>query len=124
MMMPLDLCMSHNVTCLVCADARELPGQCAPFGYFDPLGLAAETTPEQVKRYREAELTHGRVCMLAALGFLVGEAVQDKTLFYNWDGNINGIVTLCCALRVAAVDVLIDGFVWLLCSSNRRHDTT
>lgn len=44
----------------------------------------------QVKRYREAELTHGRVSMLAAVGVLVGEAVQDKTLFYNWDGQIKG----------------------------------
>ena len=42
------------------------------------------TTPEQMKRYREAELTHGRVCMLAAVGILVGEQVQDKSLFYNW----------------------------------------
>lgn len=70
--------------------ARTLNGITAPTGYFDPLGLAAKTTPKQVKRYREAELTHGRVCMLAALGFLVGEQVQDKTLFYNWDGGIQG----------------------------------
>ena len=54
-----------------------------------------------MKRYREAELTHGRVCMLAALGFLVGEAVQNKTLFWNWDGNIKGAPILfstspCC----------------------------
>lgn len=65
-------------------------GISAPFGYFDPLGLAGGTTPEQVKRYREAELTHGRVSMLAALGFLVGEAVEDNNLFYNWDGGISG----------------------------------
>ena len=52
----------------------------------------------QVKRYREAELTHGRVCMLAAIGFLVGEAVQDKTLFYNWDGNITGSLPLLRSL--------------------------
>jgi light-harvesting complex I chlorophyll a/b binding protein 1 len=28
--------------------------------------------------------------MLAALGFIAGEAVEDKTLFYNWDGGISG----------------------------------
>jgi len=70
--------------------AKTLNGITAPTGFFDPLSLSANTSPEQVKRYREAELTHGRVCMLAAIGFLVGEAVQDKTLFYNWDGNITG----------------------------------
>jgi Chlorophyll A-B binding protein len=57
-----------------------------------------ERTWLQVKRYREAELTHGRVCMLAALGFLFGEAVQDKTIFYNWDGNIRSAREHRCAL--------------------------
>lgn len=60
---------------------------------------------EQVKRYREAELTHGRVCMLAALGFLVGEAVQDKTLFWNWDGNIQGACLSLHARSRAAVSL-------------------
>ena len=41
-----------------------------------------------LKRYREAELTHGRVAMLATLGFLVGEAVESKTVLFN--GEISG----------------------------------
>jgi len=52
-----------------------LPGNIAPAGNFDPanlLGLEA-ATKEQVYRWREAELTHGRVGMLAATGFLVQE---------------------------------------------------
>ena len=56
----------------------------------------------QVKRYREAELTHGRVCMLAALGFLAGEQAQGKRLFFNWDDKIGGTLLLrtflCCSL--------------------------
>ena len=39
-------------------------------------------------RYREAELTHGRVAMLATVGFLVGEAVESKTVLFN--GEISG----------------------------------
>lgn len=70
--------------------ARTLNGIAGPFGYFDPLSMAAQTTPEEVKRYREAELTHGRVSMLAALGFLAGEAVENIPLFMNWEGNISG----------------------------------
>eukprot|EP00892_Ulva_mutabilis_P008245 jgi/Ulvmu1/5793/UM025_0047.1 len=70
--------------------AKSLNGITGPFGYFDPLSLAAQTTPEQVKRYREAELTHGRVSMLAAVGFLAGEAVEKIPLFMNWEGNIDG----------------------------------
>merc|ERR1719215_163891 len=36
-----------------------------------------------MKRYREAELAHGRVSMLAALGFLVGEYVEGSSFFFD-----------------------------------------
>jgi light-harvesting complex I chlorophyll a/b binding protein 1 len=65
-------------------------GISGPFGYFDPLSLAAGTSPAQVKRYREAELTHGRVCMLAAVGVFAGEAVEKKNMLLNYDGHITG----------------------------------
>merc|ERR1719217_560706 len=40
---------------------------------FDPWGFTAGKSELEVNRYREAELTHGRVSMLASLGFLVQE---------------------------------------------------
>merc|ERR1719453_997309 len=40
---------------------------------FDPWGFTAGKTELEVNRLREAELTHGRVSMLAALGFIVQE---------------------------------------------------
>jgi len=51
-----------------------LPGSLAPMGNFDPLGFSTDTSIEEIKRYREAEVTHGRVAMLATLGYLVGES--------------------------------------------------
>ena len=42
---------------------------------FDPLNLA-ENYPENLPWFREAELKHGRVAMLAWLGFIVPEAVR------------------------------------------------
>jgi hypothetical protein len=51
-----------------------LPGSVAPFGEFDPLGLTSKFSVEEIKRYRESEVTHGRVAMLASLGYLVGES--------------------------------------------------
>jgi len=42
-----------------------IPGALAPVGLFDPLGFAAKADEATLKRYREAELTHGRVAMLA-----------------------------------------------------------
>jgi len=51
-----------------------LPGAVAPLGYFDPLGFSQEgITLNEVKRYREAEVMHGRVAMLAVVGYFVGE---------------------------------------------------
>merc|ERR1740138_777788 len=56
------------------AFAKTLPGVTAPLGFFDPLGFVEEDqTPEQILMYREAELAHGRVSMVAGLGFLVQE---------------------------------------------------
>ena len=40
---------------------------------FDPLNFAESCDLDQMKKYREAETQHGRVAMLATLGFLVGE---------------------------------------------------
>jgi len=52
-----------------------LPGAVAPLGYFDPLGFSQEgITLNEVKRYREAEVMHGRVAMLAVVGYFVGES--------------------------------------------------
>lgn len=42
-------------------------------GFFDPLGLAARVDTNTVRKYRESEIKHGRVAMLAALGIPVSE---------------------------------------------------
>jgi len=50
--------------------AEKMPGVVAPFGFFDPLGLTPDTK-EELLLFREAELAHGRVAMMGALGYLV-----------------------------------------------------
>ncbi|GMI00702.1 hypothetical protein TrST_g8821 [Triparma strigata] len=51
-----------------------LPGVVAPTGYFDPIGFSRSgITLSEVKRYREAEVQHGRVAMLATVGYIIGE---------------------------------------------------
>merc|ERR1719450_1776233 len=54
-------------------DVKDLAGITEPMGFFDPLGFSADASEGKIKFYREVELKHGRVGMLAALGFLVGE---------------------------------------------------
>jgi Chlorophyll A-B binding protein len=65
-----------------------IPGALAPVGIFDPFGFGAKANPNTLKRYREAELTHGRVAMLATIGFLVGEAVEGSSFLF--DASIKG----------------------------------
>lgn len=85
-----------NKTSAVVAEERtaylkSLPGVTAPFNdVFDPAGLAQTASIEDIRRWRESEITHGRVSMLAAVGFIVGEQLQDNSLFYNFDGRVSG----------------------------------
>merc|ERR1719517_263355 len=59
------------------AFAYGLPGNFNALGgselNWDPAGFLEGKSELEVNRYREAELTHGRVGMLASLGFLVQE---------------------------------------------------
>lgn len=56
-------------------NAKSFPGVSEPFGYFDPLGLSTDLTEEDFKKYRESEIKHGRVAMLAFLGIFLAETV-------------------------------------------------
>lgn len=71
---------NHHPTC---ADAETLPGISEPFpGLFDPLNFLGGASVRDVRRWRESEIVHGRVSMLAALGFIVGENLEDFPAFY------------------------------------------
>merc|ERR1712222_90109 len=45
----------------------------SPVGFWDPLGLAADGDVERFQRRRETEIKHGRICMLATLGYMTPE---------------------------------------------------
>ena len=50
------------------SDLLTLPGWGGPFdGPWDPLGLSAGATVNDVRRWRESEVTHGRVAMVRGL---------------------------------------------------------
>jgi len=48
-------------------------GATGPLGFWDPLGFSTNLPAGRLLFYREVELKHGRVCMLASLGILVAE---------------------------------------------------
>lgn len=71
-------------------------------GYFDPWGYTIGATQEQIRVYREAELKHGRIAMLAVLGFFVGE--QYHPLF---DGTIDG-----ASIYAFQKSIAFEGNIW------------
>ena len=83
-----------------------LPGAIAPLGNFDPLGFTKDMNVDEIKRFREAEVTHGRVGKLAVLGYLVGE---------NFHPLFNGLVTGPANTHLAQVqEVAPFFFAWLV----------
>merc|ERR1719405_334156 len=66
--------------------AYGLPGTLDPVPDFDPAGLSETVSLEDIKLWREAEVTHGRVSMLAVLGFLAQE--RAHFLFVEPDKDI------------------------------------
>jgi hypothetical protein len=75
-----DKAIVEDIKVRVKDKAQTMAGVSAPLGFFDPLAFCADGGPPWVNMnegklcfYREAELKHGRLGMLASVGFLVGE---------------------------------------------------
>jgi len=66
-------------------DVKDLAGITGPLGFFDPVGFTTDKSEGKIRFYREVELKHGRLGMLAALGFLVGENFHPL-----FGGNVDG----------------------------------
>ncbi|KAG5177868.1 light harvesting complex protein [Tribonema minus] len=62
---------------------ENMSGATSPVPYWDPLGFASKVDNQELQKYREAELKHGRVAMLAALGMIVQENFHP---FFNTAG--------------------------------------
>lgn len=60
-----------------------LPGAIGPLGFFDPLGFSSDKELTGAKRLREAEVMHGRVSMMAFIGYLIGE--NTPTIAYGFE---------------------------------------
>lgn len=63
---------------------KIVPGMNAPLGFFDPLKLSSQVSEQRFKFYQEAEIKHGRVAMLASLGFPIAEQYHPL-----WGGKID-----------------------------------
>lgn len=92
-------------------------GVSAPLNFFDPLNLSAGKDDALIRRFRAAELKHGRVCMLASLGCIVqslntgilpnptfSETNPVNALIRVYQENPTGFIQIL--LAIAAVEVL------------------
>jgi hypothetical protein len=61
--------------CYAGGDYSQELGAQAPAGFWDPLGLSDGISPEQFDRYREVEQKHGRIAMIATIGYVVPEKI-------------------------------------------------
>merc|ERR1719245_2784447 len=79
-----------------------------PFGFWDPLGLASDGDMESFKRRRATELKHGRVSMLACLGYITPEYFK----FPGYCAPSSGLTFTEIPNGLAALSK-VPGFGWL-----------
>jgi Chlorophyll A-B binding protein len=73
-----------------------------PLGFFDPLGITAKGDVNDFERLRYVEIKHGRICMLAVVGYLVtyagirlpGDLTLDGTSFADIPAGFAGVGAL------------------------------
>ena len=64
-------------------DAGLVKG-CAPFeDGLDAFGFFNDIDQAEAQRYADVEITHGRIAMLASLGFLIGEQVEGSSFLFD-----------------------------------------
>merc|ERR1712070_985291 len=60
----------------------------APVGFWDPAGLAADGNAENFNRRRQTELKHGRIAMLATMGYITPEITGKFPGFLSYSKNL------------------------------------
>lgn len=94
-----------------------LPGALPPVGNFDPFNFLDGKTFEQVRTWREAELAHCRVGMLAAAGFIVQEKFHPLfsgdggTAFEQFD-NLPPVMWVLITLGIGSCEALRISVGW------------
>lgn len=89
-------------------------GALPPIGYFDPLNLCPKGDRLRFQRFREAELKHGRVAMLASVGLLVPHYIT----FPGYEKVPNGVAAISTApasygwFVLLALAGFMELFVW------------
>ncbi|KAL9181902.1 hypothetical protein ACHAXT_012245 [Thalassiosira profunda] len=70
-----------NISFNTAENDTGLIGALPPVGFFDPAGFAAKASPEELQRYREVEIMHGRFAQLGAVGMILPEKYAAEGAF-------------------------------------------
>ncbi|KAL7468509.1 hypothetical protein ACHAXS_008843 [Conticribra weissflogii] len=76
-------------------------GALPPVGFWDPAGLSDGISEEKFAQYRAAELKHGRVAMLAVLGYIAPETYR-----FGYDFIPGKLSTADIPNGIAAIDAI------------------
>jgi len=76
-------------------------GALPPTGFWDPAGLSDGISQSKFDEYRLAELKHGRVCMMAVLGY-----VAPETYRFGYDLTPGGLSTNDIPNGIAAINAI------------------
>merc|ERR1719310_1112293 len=86
------------------AKVGGLVGDCAPLGYFDPFGFSKDASPETMKKFREAELKHGRVAMLAAWGMITADKFHP---LFNGKLSSNPLLAITQVPKLGLIQIFV-----------------
>ena len=76
----------HACQVTLSAFENELGVQ-APVGFWDPAGFTADGSVEDFKRRRQTELKHGRISMLATMGYITPEETSFGSFSFSVEKN-------------------------------------
>lgn len=66
-------------------------GSTRPLNFFDPLRITDRSTNNEIQKYRESEVKHGRIAMVSCIFFPIIEKITNQQaihLFDNLDNNL------------------------------------
>mmetsp|Transcript_20922 Transcript_20922/g.36270 ORF Transcript_20922/g.36270 Transcript_20922/m.36270 type:complete len:292 (+) Transcript_20922:85-960(+) len=85
-------------------DVKNLPGISAPLGFFDPFGFTKGASKAKIAKYREAELKHGRVAMLAAWGMITADKFHP---FFDGKLSRNPLLAIVQTPKLGILQILL-----------------
>jgi len=111
--------LSRQCSSAVEMKVNGLVGDCAPLGYFDPLGFSKDASPETMKKFRESELKHGRVAMLAAWGMITADKFHP---LFNGKLSSNPLLAITQVPKLGLIQIVVFiGFMEVIGILNSRR---